>query len=172
MSRLAQTFLSMSVYSLPGTALAFKGVCPNSFAVNTLAGAAAWYEPCYSMGSRCSLAADKLGVYLMSTFVRRRGRPSSALKAETRAYRAVTKAAAVPYDANRVKGQAVICWARIVASEPLIELDVQHEVWIYREQNPLPAVTLNPVDALMAHKESKSCILHSSTTLPPLPIPE
>lgn len=108
----------------------------------------------------------------MSAFVRRRGRPSSALRAETRAYRAVTAAAAVPYDANRVKGPAVVCWARIVASDPLIELDTEHEVWIYKAENPLPAVDLNPVDALMAHKESKSCILHLSTTLPPLPIPE
>jgi hypothetical protein len=107
----------------------------------------------------------------MPTFVRRRGRPSSALKAQTRAYRSVTQAASVPYDANRVIGNAVICWARIVASEPLLEVDQQHETWIYEKGNPLSPVTLNPLDAALAAKEAKCIPLSFTTSLPSL-IPE
>ena len=113
-------------------------------------------------------------------FVRNRGRVSRAnrarvkanLRESSRIWRPIVAAAAIPYDANRVVGTAVVCWARIVASEPLMELDAEHDMLVHEAENPLQPVTLNPLDAAIAAKGATSCIHQSSDSLPTLRIPE
>lgn len=114
------------------------------------------------------------------SFVRRRGSRAAAakrkaatvaaLRASCRAWKATTEAAGIPYDANRVVGDAVVCWARIAVDEPLLALDSAHEAWVHNALNPLPSVTLNPVDAAIAAKDS-SCIPVLFSSLPTLQIP-